>query len=429
MTTKTLAQIQAPAFSGKNQVKDLLEKNKDLIGQALPKHMTSERMLRCALTAYTTNPGIKECYIPSLIGGIVQCAIMGLEPNTPLGHAYLIPFKNKKKGRTDVQVIFGYAGLIDLMRRSGEMVSINAGVVREGDVFEFEYGLEEKLRHVPSGGIYGKILYFYAYAILKNGGKQFAVMTKADVDSVMSKTQSGGKYGPWRDYYEEMGKKTAIRRLAKYMPKSIELATAIQMDEAGDAQKPQGLESALTGEYTIEEKIEDRTPIADPYDAGYGSKKDVTGILWDEKIHASTKEGHPVWCDSGEFALKEVTTKVKRTRKPTVKPVEKEALVNTGTGEIVEEAAASEEDGPYAEIPVKLSLAGFETILESVTENDKEECEDLIPNLDIGERGRARKMLKEKFAKKADTVKVSKDRGNEVKENYDEDGIHASYLE
>ena len=381
MKTTTLAKAQGKAPTGKEQVKDLLEQNKESIARSLPKHVTPDRMLRCALTAYTTTPGLKNCYIPSLIGGIVQCATMGLEPNTPLGHAYLIPFKNKKMQRTDVQVVIGYTGLIDLMRRSGDVASINAGVAREGDLFEFEYGLNEKLRHIPVDGEFSSINYFYAYAVMKDGGKQFVVMPRSEVDRIMGKTQSGGKYGPWKDNYEEMGKKTAIRRLAKYMPKSIELATAVQMDEAGDDQRTQSLETALKGEYTIEQEVE-QDALPDPFDAGYGNNKDVTGLLWDAKIHQTSKDGGPVWCDSGEFAKR-------RARKPVAKEE-----VKAVEGEVIKK-----EETPDS---YEVTLENFKLILKSSEDDSEDECESLIPNVPFADRGIARKLLKKRFSREED---------------------------
>ncbi|EKF2878464.1 recombinase RecT, partial [Escherichia coli] len=82
---------------------------------------------------------------------IVQCSQLGLEPGSALGHAYLLPFgnKNEKSGKKNVQLIIGYRGMIDLARRSGQIASLSARVVREGDEFNFEFGLDEKLIHRP----------------------------------------------------------------------------------------------------------------------------------------------------------------------------------------------------------------------------------------------------------------------------------------
>jgi len=392
MTTKTLEQAQGKQLTGKDQVKDLLEQNKDFIAQALPKHMNPDRMLRTAITAYTTTPALKECYVPSLIGAVVACAIMGLEPNTPLGHAYMIPFNNKKKNRKEVQVIFGYAGLIELMRRSGNLISINAGVVRVNDTFEFEYGLNQRLKHVPCGNLDGEITHFYAYANLKDGGQQFTVLTKAEINGVMRKTQSKGDYGPWKDHYAEMGKKTAIRRLSKYMPKSIELSQAVAMDEFVDMQKGQHLETALTDDYTIEGEIDDSEPeetAPDPFDAGYGHKKNKVGEDWNPDQHATSVEGYPVWNQDGSF-------RAKRQAKPTdtadsnVNPLAPEPQIEP-------EVPAPPEPG--------VTFDGFVELLDKATDDDHDICEDIINSLNPAVQMLARKKLNEKFP--------SQDRGME----------------
>lgn len=235
----------------KDQVKVLLEQNKHVIAQALPKHMNPERLMRVAITSVTSNPKLLECYVPTLIGGIIQCSQMGLEPNTVLGHAYLIPFNNKKKNRTDAQVIIGYKGLIDLARRSGQINSIAAHAVRQKDQFEYEYGLEERLRHIPAEGDRGEITHFYAVAHMKDGGHAFEVMTAAAVTKIRNAGQ--GKHNPvWSDHYEEMGRKTAIRRLAKYLPLSVEMATAVAMEDATERGAQPDLETVLTGDFTVE---------------------------------------------------------------------------------------------------------------------------------------------------------------------------------
>lgn len=258
MATTNVAELQKRGAAAvvtkdmkpKDQVKHMLEQNKHVIAQALPKHMNPERLMRVAITSVTSNPALLECYVPTLIGGIIQCSQMGLEPNTVLGHAYLIPFKNAKKNRKDAQVVIGYKGLIDLARRSGQIVSIAAHAVRENDTFEYEYGLTEKLRHVPAEGERGTITHFYAVAHMKDGGHAFEVMTNAAVTKI--RNSGNGKSNPvWSDHFEEMGRKTAIRRLAKYLPLSVEMATAVAMEDTAARGEAQNLEGVLDGDFTV----------------------------------------------------------------------------------------------------------------------------------------------------------------------------------
>ena len=238
MSVATLKQAVQPkkdlaAMKPAEKVAHLLESRKDSIAAMLPRHLNAERLLKVAQIAATTTPALLECEIPSLISAIGQCAQMGLEPNTVLGHAYLVPFNARKGDRwtKSVQVIVGYKGLIDLARRSGHIISIAAHEVREKDLFELEYGLEEKLRHVPSMQDRGDIIGFYAVAHLKDGGHAFDFLPVSEVNTIRDGTQSKGKYGPWKDHYVEMGKKTAVRRLAKMLPLSVEFAAAAAMDD------------------------------------------------------------------------------------------------------------------------------------------------------------------------------------------------------
>src|SRR5690606_28083055 len=118
------------------------------IARALPRHMDPDRMLRIAMTVVRQTPDLQKCTVPSVLGALMQAAQLGLEPGI-LGHCYLVPFRNGRTGQHEVQFIIGYKGLIDLARRSGNIQSIAAHPVYENDLFEFEYGLNERLRHVP----------------------------------------------------------------------------------------------------------------------------------------------------------------------------------------------------------------------------------------------------------------------------------------
>lgn len=211
----------------KRTIEGMLEKSKPYIAQALPKHMTPERLLRVALTAINTTPQLGQCTPASLVSAVVSCSQLGLEPNTPLGHAYLVPFKSRDEMK--VQVIIGYKGLIDLARRSGNIVSISARTVHQHDEFKVTYGIEENIEHHPKmDGDRGPLVAVYAVAHLKGGGVAVEVMSRAEVDSVRNESagykmaQKYKKDTPWTTHYDEMARKTVIRKLAKYLPMSIE---------------------------------------------------------------------------------------------------------------------------------------------------------------------------------------------------------------
>lgn len=247
---KARASLPAKQMGGGN-VAAFFEANKGSIAAVLPKHITPDRLLKIAMHAIRTTPALQDCTVKSLLGAVVQSSSLGLEPNTVLGHAYLVPYRNKKTGTTEAQFIPGYKGLIDLARRSGQIESICAHAVHANDDFEFSYGLNETLTHKPAmTGNRGDIIAFYAIAKLKGGGHAFEVMPKADVDSVMKSSQSRGQWGPWKDHYPEMGRKTVIRRLAKYLPLSIEFSTAAALDGQADAGE-QDMSGVLDGDFVV----------------------------------------------------------------------------------------------------------------------------------------------------------------------------------
>lgn len=242
----------------KEKVAYLLNLKKAEIAKMLPQKMNAERLLKVAQIAATTTPALAECDITSLVGAIGQCAQMGLEPNTVLGHAYLVPFNTKRKDAQgkerwvkSVQVIIGYKGLIDLARRSGQIVSIAAHEVCENDHFELVYGLDEKLNHTPAIAERGEVIGFYAVAKLKDGGHCFEFMSRYQINEIMANSQSKGAYGPWKDNFVEMGRKTVIRRLSKYLPLSVEFQTASALDGMSDTGKDQHLDTVINGEINI----------------------------------------------------------------------------------------------------------------------------------------------------------------------------------
>lgn len=213
----------------------LLKRLAPQIQRALPKHMTADRLARIALTTIRTNPKLLECTPESLMAAVMQSAQLGLEPGI-LGHAYFVPFKNGKTGCTDVQFQIGYKGLLELVRRSGEVTSIAAHEVYENDFFEFEYGIDEKLTHRPNiAGDRGEVYAYYAYAKYKDGGHSFLVMSKKDIleyAKKYSKSYYKGQFsGPWATDFDAMAKKTVLKQLMKYMPLSIELQRQLSTDE------------------------------------------------------------------------------------------------------------------------------------------------------------------------------------------------------
>lgn len=238
--------------AGGTKISAYFEANKDSLRKLLPQHMTADRFLRVTLNALRTTPKLLDCTLESLFGATVFCAQIGLEPNTPQGHIYLIPFKNNRKNRTEVQVIVGYQGLISLARRTGEIESIMAQAVYARDTFNFDYLRPEELTHKPFlNGDRGELIGAYAMARFKDGGQAFDFMPRADIEKIRDGSQGYKRAiqykgdSPWLSHFDQMARKTAVRRLSKYLPMSIEMAGAVALDERGERRMSQRFDKIL----------------------------------------------------------------------------------------------------------------------------------------------------------------------------------------
>lgn len=246
------------------------------IAMALPRHLTPERLVRICTTELRKIPKLAACSPASFVGAVIQCAQLGLEPGGALGHVYLIPFEKRKKvdGKwvtveTICQVIIGYRGMLDLARRSGQIESISAYAVYEGDTFRCRLGLEPTLEHEPDWDNVGreapdKIRLVYAVARLVGGGKQFVVMRRAEVEAIRARSKSADE-GPWVTDYEQMALKTVVRRVFKFLPVSIELQTAVALDEQAERGAAQNNDAVFGRQRTEASEPEDvpfaeRTP-------------------------------------------------------------------------------------------------------------------------------------------------------------------------
>lgn len=201
------------------------------IKKALPSVITPERFTRMILSAVSVNPKLAACTPKSFLAAMMSAAQLGLEPNTPLGQAYLIPYKNKNV--LEVQFQIGYKGLLDLAYRSGEVDIIQAHIVYKNDTFECEYGLNPTLKHIPADKEKGEPIKVYAVFRTKTGGFGFEVMSMDEVrDHAKKYSQSyGSSYSPWANNFEEMAKKTVLKKVLKYAPMKSDFVKGIVQDE------------------------------------------------------------------------------------------------------------------------------------------------------------------------------------------------------
>ncbi|KUL99342.1 recombinase RecT [Fusobacterium nucleatum subsp. nucleatum] len=250
---------------------DVIQAGAKQFATALPKHINSDRFVRIAITTIRQNPKLAKCSQESLLGALMVSAQLGLEPGT-LGQCYLIPFENKKAGTVECQFQIGYKGLIELLRRSGQLSDIYSYTVYENDDFNIEYGLSRTLTHKPNFDERGEIKGFYAVAILKDGAKAFEYMTKDEVVKHEEKYRKGSyKNDVWNKNFEEMAQKTVVKKLLKWLPVSVEFLEMAAKDEKSfkvvddkstEVQEIEILENngdiinAETGEF-IEEATED----------------------------------------------------------------------------------------------------------------------------------------------------------------------------
>ncbi len=203
------------------------------IARALPRHLTPDRMARVCLTALRVTPKLADCTPASFMAAVMASAQLGLEPNSPLGHCYLIPYKDT------CQLIIGYQGQIELAMRSGRVTSIKACVVRKGDTFEFEQGLVDKLVHRPLADETAEITHVYAVAKIKDGEPIFTVLSRPQIEARRKRGASGkGIKTPWDTDWEAMAMKTAVRALFRWLPKSAEMASATHIEDSLERGQP-----------------------------------------------------------------------------------------------------------------------------------------------------------------------------------------------
>ena len=232
MSNKIQNQVAITNSGEKKTMQTYIKSMEGEIKKALPSVITPERFTRMVLSAISTNPQLGSCTPQSFLGAMMSAAQLGLEPNTPLGQAYILPYKNK--GTLEAQFQLGYKGLIDLAYRSGEVELVQAHIVYENDTFECEFGLDAKLKHVPAENDRGNAVKVYAMFKTKSGGYGYDVMSIDDVRKHAQKYSKsfGSNFSPWATNFEEMAKKTVLKRCLKYAPLKSDFVKGVVQDGA-----------------------------------------------------------------------------------------------------------------------------------------------------------------------------------------------------
>jgi recombination protein RecT len=248
------------SLNRRDQLAALLERKRPALATLSPDPASIDRMLRLAVVAATSSPRLAACEFSSVVSAIGTLVAVGLEAGTPLGHAYLVPYRVKPRdGRRPfyvAQAQLGYRGLLHLARRSGALVSVDARAVFRGDRFECDFGLEPRLVHVPDlVGVNrsdpAALLAVYAIAKLRDGGTQFEVMTLPEIHAIRARSQAG-EDGAWSSDFVAMALKSVLRRLARTLPMSSTFAAAAAFDEANAGLAPASARPAFEAEQLLE---------------------------------------------------------------------------------------------------------------------------------------------------------------------------------
>lgn len=228
--TKTTSAVAAKKAAGKPvTLKDYVSDSLPELAKALPSVITPERFARMVTSTISRNPQLAQTTPASFMAAMFTAAQLGVEPNTPLGQAYLIPFRNH--GTLECQFQLGFKGLIDLAHRSGEIASIQAHEVYENDEFDFAYGTDAFLKHKPAKTDRGKVIAYYGLFKTKDGANGFEFMSREDAEKHGKQYSKTYNNGPWKTNFDEMAKKTVLKKALKYAPLKSDFIRQVNADE------------------------------------------------------------------------------------------------------------------------------------------------------------------------------------------------------
>lgn len=283
-----MATQQTKEVTTVKEVRDLLQDNQAQLVRLLPKVITPQRFMAVVVNVIQDDTDLQKCTANSLVRCIFQSALLGLTPGLRR-QSYLVPFYNSKKGRHQAQLLIGYQGLLDLARRTGEILKVDAQEVYDGDIFRYSNGYDDTLVHEPksvhrdipsANERWQHISHFYAWVKLKNGERQKVVMTRKQIEGHRDKWSKAKDSGPWKTSPIEMGQKTVLRELCNLLPSADEeavLMKAVSLDRQLESDHSQTYE--LT-DFTVEDDpdIEGGDHIESrPTQSGSAPRTDVEG--------------------------------------------------------------------------------------------------------------------------------------------------------
>ena len=248
---------------GTKEITAVIESKKQEIIDTLADGIDKERFMRIVLSEFTRTPNLMKCTKESVLQAVVESAQLGLEVGKALGHCYFIPYG------TTCQLIIGYKGLL-AKAYSDAGIKLSANVVYENDVFEWEQGIDPKLKHVPSLDDRGNPIAVYSLARHPDGEVGIEVMSWKEIQKIKMDTKGGGKSGPWAKYEDEMARKTVIRRHTKYLqclPASI--MDVIQKEDDLEYRNSEVVEPAEPKQFGLDDFTESEAQNQGHNDTGF----------------------------------------------------------------------------------------------------------------------------------------------------------------
>jgi recombination protein RecT len=241
----------------RSDLQSLLVQSRTQIVKYLPRHLDADKMIYVALETVRADSFLRQCEPLSIVQAVLEASQLGLMLGNKLGHAYLVPRRDKKANNMlKCQLLIGYRGFIALAHRTGKVSSIFPAIVHQGDQFSLKLGTGRQLSHVPLLDVSKRGDWIGAYAVVefRDGRTDFEWMTRQEIKKVKQCSESAGEaWSPWRRFEDEMIKKSPVRRMAKRLCLSSEDMTLV--------------EAAVRDEYRemgIEEEQRALPPVTDP---------------------------------------------------------------------------------------------------------------------------------------------------------------------
>jgi recombination protein RecT len=274
--------VASPAKS----LSTFLDKYKGQIANALPKHISPDRMVRLTMTAFSQNAALQKCDLHSIFGSVVVAAQLGLEIGVG-GQGYLVPYGGK------AQFVPGWQGLVDLVSRAGR-ATVWTGAVYIGDEFDWALGDAPFIRHKPGAGGDSWRDITHVYAVGRVNGSQYPVIEVWTMDKVVKHLNKFNKVGGRHYALEKNGqnmemyaRKVVLLQVLKYMPKSIEVQRAMDVATAVDAGKPFTIDGDMV---VIDDRDDDQGGAGDTSSSSTGSTTSSGGAARGSDLPMCTSE-------------------------------------------------------------------------------------------------------------------------------------------